>query len=549
MDYFKILNFSKEPFSNSPSPEFLFESREHVGCLQKLELAVRLRRGLNIVIGNVGTGKTTLCRQLIRKFGDSDDIQTHLLLDPSFDNSLEFLSVVAAMLGAEKPKDNASEWQFRESIKKYLFRLGVSENKVIVLIIDEGQKLPAFCVEILREFLNYEVNEYKLLQIIIFAQKEFQQIIKKHDNFADRINTNIVLTPFDFRETKRMIEFRLKTASERNEAPALFSYFALRAVHSATDGYPRKIINLCHQVILALIIQNKNKADWRLVRFCAQRIAYKKEKKRSVAIPVVLISLIIVVLVAGISVKHFKVFPLLKTENQRVVLTKSIPARHVQNSNTLLDEKTSFKTQNNNEILESNTAINKKEKRSNTFKVRTSNSADYPDVLGYVNIKKNETILDVIHKVYGCPTPAYVDLIASVVALHNPQIDNLNTVYIGNIVNLPAVSIPFHYLSSKGWWVQVADKSTLEEAYEFTKIYTQYPLRIFSYRNKREGMKFTVLIRHYFTDEEITYSILNKLPEEIFSKAKIVDAWDSDTVFFSNIPRGFHPKFRAMGSN
>ncbi len=66
MDYFNLLHLKKEPFSNSPEPEFLFSSPQHARCLQMLELAVRLRRGINLVIGDVGTGKTTLCRRLIQ---------------------------------------------------------------------------------------------------------------------------------------------------------------------------------------------------------------------------------------------------------------------------------------------------------------------------------------------------------------------------------------------------------------------------------------------------------------------------------------------------
>ena len=81
-----------------------------------------------------------------------------------------------------------SEWQLKEKIKNYLFQKGVDEKKTVVLIIDEGQKLPFFCREILREFLNYETNENKLLQIVIFAQNEFSRILKSHANFADRVN-------------------------------------------------------------------------------------------------------------------------------------------------------------------------------------------------------------------------------------------------------------------------------------------------------------------------------------------------------------------------
>src|SRR4030065_787660 len=103
MEYYNILNFKKYPFPNSPEPEFLFSSPQHTGCLQKLEMSVRLRRGLNLVIGDIGTGKTTLCRKLIQNFSsalsDSAEIETHLLLDPSFNNAVEFLQTVALMLG------------------------------------------------------------------------------------------------------------------------------------------------------------------------------------------------------------------------------------------------------------------------------------------------------------------------------------------------------------------------------------------------------------------------------------------------------------------
>ena len=257
MDYFQILNLQREPFSNSPEPDFFFQSDQHRGCLQKLELAVRLRRGLNVVIGEVGTGKTTLCRRLILNFSsaEKDGIETHLILDPSFSNTQEFLSAVALLLGLPRSADGESEWQLKENIKNYLFRKGIDESRTVVLLIDEGQKLPDFCLEILREFLNYETNEYKLLQIVIFAQKEFAEVLKSYANFADRVNQYYFLKPFNFRDTRAMIRFRIAKASGVDAAaPALFTFPALWAIYRATGGYPRKIITLCHKAMLAMII-------------------------------------------------------------------------------------------------------------------------------------------------------------------------------------------------------------------------------------------------------------------------------------------------------
>ncbi len=224
MDYFKILNLNKEPFSNSPDPEFFFHSRQHLDCLQKLELSLLLRRGLNVIIGDVGTGKTTLCRQLIRRFSQKEEVETHLILDPHVLNATELLASVTEMFTGEKPPLGSDDWQVKEQIKQYLFRKGVGENKTVVLIIDEGQKIPAFCLEILREFLNYETNEYKLLQIVIFAQQEFEGTIRKYPNFADRINLYHTLKPLNFRDTRLMIKYRLeKSSNASNRAEPVYN--------------------------------------------------------------------------------------------------------------------------------------------------------------------------------------------------------------------------------------------------------------------------------------------------------------------------------------
>jgi general secretion pathway protein A len=264
MEYYHILNFKKEPFSNSPEPDFLFQSPQHTTCLQMLELAVRLRRGLNVVIGDVGTGKTTLCRKLIQNFSfttaDSPEIETHLLLDPALSSTHEFLQTVAILLGIKDFDSQENEWHLKERIKNYLFSKGVDEEKIIVLIIDEGQKIPKACLEVLREFLNYETNNLKLLQIIIFAQKEFRATLNKHYNLSDRVNFLYYLKPLNFRQMRAMINYRINIARDSEIAQSLFSFWSLALIYMATQGYPRKVVSLCHQVILMLIIRGKKKA-------------------------------------------------------------------------------------------------------------------------------------------------------------------------------------------------------------------------------------------------------------------------------------------------
>lgn len=279
MDYFRILNLKKEPFSNSPDPDFFYPAHRHMECLQLLEMAIRLKRGLNVVLGEVGTGKTTLCRKLLQQISTAagkDSIELHLILDPSFTSPQEFLSIIAAHFGLAVPDDKKSEWQLKELIKNYLFAKGVDEGKIVVLLIDEGQMLSDACLEILREFLNYETNETKLLQIVIFAQKEFRERLKEKAYFANRINLYQVLTPLNFRETRRMILYRISQTSESSTEQRLFTYPGLLALYRETGGFPRALNMLCHQVMLALIIQNRTKAGWALVHACAGRLTLER---------------------------------------------------------------------------------------------------------------------------------------------------------------------------------------------------------------------------------------------------------------------------------
>jgi general secretion pathway protein A len=302
MDYYSIINLDREPFSNSPDPAYFYHSRLHVDCLQKLELSLRLRRGLNVVVGEVGTGKTTLCRQLIQRFAEDESFEPHLILDPEFPDAPSFLDAIAPMI-CGTPAGGGAPWEQKEQIKTALFEKGVEQDRTVVLIIDEGQKIQPPCLEILRELLNYETNEAKLLQIVIFAQTEFEAILADRDNLADRINLFHRLGALGFSDTRRMIRYRLAQAGSAPDSQMLFTFPGLWAIYRATGGYPRKIIHLCHKAVLAAIIQNRRRAGWFLVRSCAQR-SYTRTARRPFFLRAGLLSalLMAVLFTAGLSV-------------------------------------------------------------------------------------------------------------------------------------------------------------------------------------------------------------------------------------------------------
>ncbi|OGX30119.1 MAG: hypothetical protein A3F87_00785 [Omnitrophica WOR_2 bacterium RIFCSPLOWO2_12_FULL_51_24] len=258
MSYYKILALEKEPFSTSPDPAFFFRSQSHESALKRLEITIRLRRGLSVILGDVGTGKTTLSRTLLQSFQGEDSFIFHLILDPNYKTEFQFLSSLAKMFGITP--ELRSTLEYKDAIEKYLFHKGVDENKTIILLIDEGQKLNANQLELLRILLNYETNEFKLLQLIILAQVELLPRIRRIRNFMDRIALKYLINPLDESETKQMIEFRLKQAGYIAAVP-LFTDDAVKLIYEHTQGYPRKIALLCHDCVERIIMDEKQVVD------------------------------------------------------------------------------------------------------------------------------------------------------------------------------------------------------------------------------------------------------------------------------------------------
>lgn len=507
MDYFRILNLRKEPFSNSPEPEFFFQAARHVDCLQKLELGIRLHRGLHVVTGPVGTGKTTLCRELIARLARGDGggapIETHLLLDPSFSSPPEFLSTAAGMFGIRMTPGEESEWQIKEDIKNDLFERGVRGGKTVVLIIDEGQKLPDFCIEILREFLNYETNDRKLLQIVIFAQDEFAAVLKARPNFADRVNLFYPLGPLSFPETRNMIRFRIRKASALEEAPpSLFTPAGLLAVYRLTGGYPRKIINLCHQVILALIIQNRSKAGWFLVHSCARRVEPARRRGwRWAAAGAAAAAVLVISLLPG-RMDHRG------SDEQRAALPPLSNAS-VEVKQTPVKE----------------TASPRRE--------APAKPQPMPGMLGTLTLQQGRTVWWRLRDIYGEAGKGTLDAIRRA----NPHIRNINRVSAGEKIHLPALRARSNPLDGGKYWVRVASGNRLEETYrtfeEYRALYSD--LRFVPYWNSREGLVFAVVMKDGFENEETARGAAGKLPPALAPGARVAAAahWKTDTVFFT----------------
>lgn len=513
MDYFNILNFKKEPFSNSPEPEFLFQLPQYSECLQKLELAVRLRRGINVVIGDIGTGKTTLCRKFIQNLSSSlqdseeSEIETHLLLDPAFKSTTEFLQTCALMLGiGDLDEGSQSEWHLKERIKDKLFEKGVDKQRIVVLILDEGQKIPDDCLEILREFLNYETNKFKLLQIIIFAQKEFQTILRKKANLADRVNLLIYLRRLNFRQTKAMIDYRLSVARNFEKSPSLFRWGGFFAIYLATRGYPRKVVFLCHQVVLKMIIRGKSKAGWFMVRRCVREIKPPLYRKLEWGL-----AILFLIFIVGFSVRAITFQNVTEDAGKKHKLIAS-------------DSKIS----DSQDIVRADNASD-----ADVPVVNLSPNITMPDYMGSISMTKRRTLWWTLFNIYGDNGHH----ISGKVIAANPHIHNENMITEGTTISLPSIPADNHPVKHND--IVIA----LESGKDLEKIYNNFrnnpensklpPLAFLSYWNRKKGFEFAVVIDKKFRDNHSAEEAKGNLPPEIAVRARMISQWDTDDIFFN----------------
>lgn len=266
MSYYKVLGFDREPFSTSPDPEFFYLSKEHEAALTNILIELRLKRGLSVILGDVGTGKTTLSRKLVQELKGRDDFVFNIILDPSFESEQLFLTALVRdfdiSMGAVA---SPSIVDLREALERFLYQKGVVENRIVTLIIDEAQKLNESSMEMLRVLLNYETNEFKLLQLVLLGQVELHSTIMKMANFFDRISFKYTLNPLDLEETKEMIEFRVRHAGYKANM-SLFLDEAIREIYHYSRGYPRQITMFCHRALKILVMKNRFAVDGALVR-------------------------------------------------------------------------------------------------------------------------------------------------------------------------------------------------------------------------------------------------------------------------------------------
>lgn len=255
--YQSYYGFTEMPFHITPDPKFLYLSETHQEALQHLNYGVMEKKGFIVLIGEVGCGKTTLCRKFMNEL-DPAHFDTALILNPRVTET-QMLKNILVELGV--PAISRNKTDLVAQINQLLLEL-ISQGREIVLIIDEAQNLSFEVFEQVRLLSNLETDKQKLLQIILMGQTELKDRLAAEElrQLRQRILVHYELRPFSRTEMDRYINHRLTVSGSMGRPH--FTGAALRKIYSASRGIPRIINNLCDKSLLSAFIRESDEVNY-----------------------------------------------------------------------------------------------------------------------------------------------------------------------------------------------------------------------------------------------------------------------------------------------
>jgi general secretion pathway protein A len=253
--YEEYFSLKERPFSLTPDPDFLFLSGSHQQALDHLLFGLESGEGFIVVTGDIGVGKTTVCRALLRRLPKR--FATALVVNTLLTEK-ELLRTVLDDFGAPVPDGTRKD--LLDALNRFLLAEAEAGRRP-VLIIDEAQNLVPPLLEQVRLLSNLETEKRKLLQIVLFGQKELQEKLRLPQlrQFDQRITVRATILPLDLRETSRYIQHRMSVAGAAGST--FLSPAAERLLHRRSRGVPRRINQLCDRALLAACVRSAARVE------------------------------------------------------------------------------------------------------------------------------------------------------------------------------------------------------------------------------------------------------------------------------------------------
>jgi general secretion pathway protein A len=275
--YEPYFGFAEKPFSLTPDPKYFYRSESHANAFELLQYALERREGFVAITGDIGTGKTTLCRALLEQ--TDRKTFTALLLNP-FLSEEDLLKAILQDLGVMSRADAApagrapSKQDLINTLSDFLLSLVPLDARAVV-IVDEAQNLPLSILEQIRILSNLETDKEKLLQIILVGQLNLLPLLRSPElrQLDQRISIRYQLKPLASDEVANYVGHRLSIANPAR--PVTFAPRALQRVHQYSGGIPRLINLLCDRALLGAFAAQTTRIDADMVATAAEGLDLK----------------------------------------------------------------------------------------------------------------------------------------------------------------------------------------------------------------------------------------------------------------------------------
>lgn len=300
MLYLRHFGLQQSPFSLTPNTAFYVNLPQHHEAMQVLTTALNTGEGFIKVTGEVGTGKTMLCRKLMNEA--PDDWKIAYIPDPYL-SPLELRWAFASELGL-KQTDGIDNQQLVQLVQHCLVALA-AEGKRVVLIIDEAQALPDDTLEALRLLTNLETEQRKLVHVVLFGQPELDKRLAsyKFRQLRQRVSFSYFLRGMSFDEVQAYVSTRVDIAGVRQP---LFSAAALKAIWKYSRGIPRLVNVLSHKGLMLAFGENKLQVEARHLRYAAKDTEDVKAHRFAVSPLLVGIMAAVALSAAAVAAWHFR---------------------------------------------------------------------------------------------------------------------------------------------------------------------------------------------------------------------------------------------------